>query len=100
MRNFGMLLIDKTEFGYYVSKSEKLLIENHFEMSLATCINIKGYQEYHLEFKKFWQGGGNILNSLLVFIYSIYLPVMVIYSYVLMINQFNRAHVCTIEEHR
>jgi hypothetical protein len=54
MRRFGMWLEDKTYFANTLSALEKLVIESHFDLSLAVCIGNYGFRYYNLEFVQFF----------------------------------------------
>jgi hypothetical protein len=52
-------------------------------MIVASAINLVGFTDYNLEFKEFFQGAGNILNSSLTILYVFLMPMFAIFYHVL-----------------
>ena len=63
MRAMGMALEDKIEFSVILSTTEKLFIESHFDLSIAVFVQDYGFHHYNKDFAGFFDGGGNIVNS-------------------------------------
>ena len=56
-------------------------------MSVANAINIVAFERHNSDFKTFFKGPGNILNSSLVFLYCFLLIAFLIYYHV-------KIHIC------
>ena len=62
------------------SNSIKLLIENFFDMGIAVLLNINAFIVC-AEFKLFFHGSSNIVNSVLTIIMSIIMSIFLLYCH-------------------
>ena len=65
MRAIGMALEDQKDFDVVLSSTEKLLIESHFDLSIAVFVQDYGFDYYNKDFAGFFDGGGDIVNVVL-----------------------------------
>ena len=67
-------------------KSSKLFNEFYFDFIIAIPINLIALHNYNKrnEFEKLFEGVGNVMNTLFVFIYSVIIFVFAFYQHYLM----------------
>jgi hypothetical protein len=82
MRLLGVRSYQNSLYINFFQTSQKLLIESYFEMSLATGVNIVAISRNDDEFKEFFKGFGNWLNSITFFIFCILLPLFTFYYHI------------------
>ena len=65
MRAIGMAIEDQQDFDVVLSSTEKLLLESHFDLSIAVFVQDYGFAHYNEDFAGFFDGGGDIVNVVL-----------------------------------
>jgi len=82
MREIGVKSYESSLLSNFMSVSQKMLIESYFDMNVANAVSIVGIHRHKNEFKQFFTGPSNILNSCLVVIYCLLLSLFGIYYHV------------------
>ena len=82
MRLLGMKVYDSSLIENFRKFSEKLFIENYVILAFAIFNNYIGFYRHNNEFKEFFMGPGNILNSSLLILNTFLLPMYVIFKHV------------------
>jgi len=82
IRGLAVNFYSQSKYDNLKTASQKLLIESYFDIYIANLVNLVGYYRYNQDFKGFFQGFGNQLNSVLCIVYSALLTVFGLYYHV------------------
>ena len=83
MRRIGMYVYNRSLYKNFKNLSEKLFIENFFDMSVAISLHLDALSRNNYEFKQFFKGLGNWVNSVLFMIYALMLSLTGVYYHVM-----------------
>jgi hypothetical protein len=89
-RLIGMKTHLNAPFATLKSQNSVLLLEGYLEVALAVFINIQGWLNCTgpMDFKQYFIGFGNLLNSILLIIYMYILVAYLMYSNVLIFTKY------------
>jgi len=82
IRHTAVNFYSQSKYDDLKSATQKLLIESFFDIYIANLVNLVGYYRYSQDFKGFFEGFGNQLNSALCIFHSVLLTVFGFYYHV------------------